>query len=445
LLQEYYDEADVMSMFKTVRGMRDFLPRDAEKLRYVEQVTRELAKLYCYGEILTPVVESYKLLAAKSGEEIRQRMYVFTDLGGRKVALRPEFTASVARLVATKLRNAPKPIKLFSLGSLYRYDEPQYGRFREFWQANYELMGSNQPEADAEILTITNHLLKKLGLRNYYFKIGHVGILRGILSQEGIVEEKQNHVMQMLDKRHWEKALTAIKQLGASQQGLTTLKKIFETRGKVAFHILKKTEKIVQNYESGVAAVENLRQILMLATTDDKFETLIEPRFARGLEYYTGIIFEAYVPELEIALGGGGRYDKLIELFGGEPTPAVGVAQGIDRIVLAMKKQKTKFKIREKKLAVVIPVNAKMKTRAFEISSMLREALIPTEVEVLGRTVSKALSDADRRKVAYAVLVGPEELKEGKVVLRNLTTRKQKAVSINELVKKLKTTKQKTA
>ncbi len=430
-----------MPMFKTVRGMRDFLPRDAEKLRYVEQVARELAALYGYEEILTPVVESYELLAAKSGEEIRQRMYVFTDLGGRKVALRPEFTASVARLVATKLRNTPKPLKLFSVGSLYRYDEPQYGRFREFWQANYELIGSDEPEADAEILTITNHLLKKLGLRSYYFKIGHVGILRGILSQEGIVEEQQNRVMQMLDKKRWEEALTTIKQLGASQQCLTTLKKIFETRGKAAFNILKKTEKTVQKYESGVAAVENLQQILMLATTGDRFETLIEPGFARGLEYYTGIIFEPYVPKLQIALGGGGRYDKLIELFGGEPTPAVGVAQGIDRIVLATKKQKTKFKIREEKRAVVIPINAEMKTKAFEISSMLREAMIPTEIEVVGRTVSKALSDADRRKVTYAVLVGPEELKEGKVVLRNLTTRKQKTVNIKELVKKLKATK----
>ncbi len=421
--------------------MRDFLPRDAEKLRYVEQVARELAVLYGYEEILTPVVESYELLAAKSGEEIRQRMYVFTDLGGRKVALRPEFTASVARLVATKLRNTPKPLKLFSVGSLYRYDEPQYGRFREFWQANYELIGSDEPEADAEILTITNHLLKKLGLRSYYFKIGHVGILRGILSQEGIVEEQQNRVMQMLDRKRWEEALTTIKQLGASQQCLTTLKKIFETRGKAAFNILKKTEKTVQKYESGVAAVENLQQILMLATTGDKFETLIEPGFARGLEYYTGIIFEPYIPKLQIALGGGGRYDKLIELFGGEPTPAVGVAQGIDRIVLATKKQKTKFKIREEKRAVVIPINAEMKTKAFEISSMLREAMIPTEIEVVGRTVSKALSDADRRKVTYAVLVGPEELKEGKVVLRNLTTRKQKTVNIKELVKKLKATK----
>jgi histidyl-tRNA synthetase len=419
--------------------MRDFLPKDAEKLRYVEQVTRELAVLYGYEEILTPVVESYELLAAKSGEEIRQRMYVFTDLGGRRVALRPEFTASVARLVATKLRNAPKPLKLFCFGSLYRYDEPQYGRFREFWQANYELMGSDKPEADAEILAVTDNLLKKLGLRNYYFKIGHVGILRGILSQEGIQEESQNHIMQLLDKRRWKEALATIRQLGASQECLTALKKIFETRGKAALDILKKTEKIVQNYENGVAATENLRQILTLATTVGKeFETLIEPGFARGLEYYTGMIFEAYVPELEIALCGGGRYDKLIELFGGESTPAVGVAQGVDRMVLAIKKQKVWTEILKAKRVVIIPVTEKTRMKAFQISATLREAGIPAEVEVMGRTVSRALSDANRRKVAYAVLVGPEELREGRVVLRDLETRRQRTVDIDELIERLK-------
>jgi histidyl-tRNA synthetase len=428
-------------MFKTVRGMRDFLPKDAEKLRYVEQVARELAVLYGYEEVLTPVVESYELLAAKSGEEIRQRMYVFTDLGGRKVALRPEFTASMARLVATKLRNAPKPLKLFCVGSLYRYDEPQYGRFREFWQANYELIGTDKPEADAEILTITNHFLKKLRLRNYHFKIGHVGILRGILSQENIQEEQQNHVMQLLDKKRWEEALTTIKQLGASQQCIATLKKVFETRGKTAMRILKETEKTVQNYTSGVNAVENLRQILTLATTgENKFETLIEPGFARGLEYYTGMVFEAYVPELEIALCGGGRYDKLIQLFGGEPTPAVGVAQGIDRLVLAGKKQKTKLEIPKEKRVVIIPINEETKIKALEISATLREVGIPTEVEVMGRTVSRALSDANRRKIAYAILIGPQELKEQKVVLRDLKTRKQRTVKINQLAKKLRAT-----
>lgn len=427
-----------MSMFKTVRGMRDLLPQDAEKMRHAQQVARDLAVLYGYEEILTPVVESYELLAAKSGEEIRQRMYIFTDLGGRKVALRPEFTASVARLVATRLRNAPKPLKLFSVGSLYRYDEPQFGRSREFWQANYELMGSDKPEADAEILSITGHLLKQLGLHNYYFKIGHVGILRGILNQEDIIEEQQNQIMQMLDKKRWEEALSTIKQFGASQKCISVLKKIFETRGKAAFKILKKTERTVQAYESGVDAVENVRQILMLATTSGRFEALIEPGFARGLEYYTGMIFEAYVPELDSALCGGGRYDKLIELYGGEPTPAVGVAQGIDRIILATEKQKTKFKTRKEKRTIVIPVNAEMKTNAFEIASMLREAMIPTEIDIVGRTVSKALSDADRRKINYAIIVGPEELKEGKAVLRNLATREQQIIDIKSLVKNLR-------
>ena len=172
-------------MFKTVRGMRDLLPVDAERMRHVEQVSRTISKLYGYEEIITPVLESYDLLAAKTSEEIRERMYTFKDLGGRKVALRPEFTASVARLVASKLRNEPKPMRLFSAGSLYRYDEPQYGRFREFWQSNYELFGSPRPEADAEILMLTNDLLKRLELKNYRFKIGHTEILKGILDQEG--------------------------------------------------------------------------------------------------------------------------------------------------------------------------------------------------------------------------------------------------------------------
>ncbi|MCW4035138.1 MAG: ATP phosphoribosyltransferase regulatory subunit, partial [Candidatus Bathyarchaeota archaeon] len=151
-------------MFKTVRGMRDLLPKDAQMMRHVEQVSREVSKLYGYDEIITPVLESYELLAAKTSEEIRARMYTFKDLGKRQVAMRPEFTASVARLVCTQMRNEPKPMRFFSVGSLYRYDEPQFGRYREFWQSNFELFGSDRPEADAEILILTNDLLNRLGL-----------------------------------------------------------------------------------------------------------------------------------------------------------------------------------------------------------------------------------------------------------------------------------------
>jgi histidyl-tRNA synthetase len=423
-----------MPAFKTVRGMRDFLPRDAERLRHVEQISRELAQLYGYGEVITPVVESYDLLAAKAGEEIRERMYAFKDLGGRKVALRPEFTASVARLMATKMRNKPKPLRLFSVGSLYRYDEPQYGRFREFWQANYELFGSDKPEADAEILMLTNDLLIRLGLRNYHFKIGHMGILRGILGQEDLGEEQQNSIMQLLDKKRWEEALTIARSAGASQNCLTTLKKVLETKGKDASRVLKRAEEGVQDYEKAVSAVRNLWEILeLMGESGVKLEVMIEAGFARGLEYYTGMVFEPYVPEIEMALSGGGRYDKLIELFGGEPIPAVGVAQGVDRIVLAMKKQRVPPEIAKEKKVVVISVEEESRAKAMELSSTLRNAGLAVEVEVMGRSVSKALSDADRRGAAYSVIVGPEELKERKVVLRDMKKREQRAVEIKNL------------
>lgn len=427
-----------MPQFKTVRGMRDFLPTDAEKIRYVEKIARELAHLYGYEEVITPVLEPYNLLAAKSSEEIRERMYAFKDLGGRRVALRPEFTASIARLIATKMRNTPKPMKLFCTGSLYRYDEPQYGRFREFWQANYELIGSSEPEADMEIITLTNDLTRRLGFRRYWFKIGHMGILRGILNQEGAAEGQQNLIMQLLDKKRWDEALTLARESNVSQNGIAVLKKILETKGKDASQVLKTAKRVVAGYDDAVAAVENLRKILELTEKSNvKFETIVEAGFARGLEYYTGMIFELYVPELEIALGGGGRYDKLIELFGGEPTPAVGVAPGIDRLVLAMDKQKVSLKISEENKVMIIPVDEELRTKAVELSSELRKAKIPVEIELMRRTVSNALSDADRRGATHAVIVGTKELKEGKVVLRDLKKREQRAVEIKTLSKEI--------
>lgn len=418
--------------------MRDFLSEDASKMRFMEQVSREIAQLYGYEEVITPVVESHDLLAAKAGEEIRLRMYVFTDLGGRKVALRPEFTPSIARIVATKLRNAPKPLKLFCVGSLYRYDEPQQGRFREFWQANYELMGSNEPESDAEILTVTDNLLHRVGLRNYWFKIGHMGVLRGILGQEKVTEEQQNQILHLLDTQRLVAALKVIREAGVSNQCVTTLKRIFKTKGKNASQVLERAKKCVQGYRDAVAALENLREILDLTThSGAKFKTLIEMGYARGLEYYTGMIFEPYSPELDVALGGGGRYDKLVELFGGEPIPAVGVAQGMDRIVLAVDKQKVALETSKEKRVMVVPLSRKMLTKALEISSLIRAAGISAEMEMLGRSVSKVLSHADRRGFDYGLLVGSQEVRDGKVVLRDMKKREQRTVKIEDFLKEI--------
>ena len=426
-----------MPKFQTVRGMRDFLPADAEKLRHVEAAAKEVARLYGFEEIITPVVEHYDLLAAKSGEEIKARMYAFNDLGGRKIALRPEFTASVARLMATTLRNEPKPLRLFSTGTLYRYDEPQFGRYREFWQSNFEIIGSSRPEADVEVLSLTNHIMQKLGLRNYWFKIGHVGILRGLLSDEDVKDEQQNSVMQLLDAKRWDEALGTAKEFGVSKKGVAALKEVFEAKGKDASKVLTQIKKKLKEYASSVAAAENLQQIIEVCKESGvKFDMSIETGFARGLEYYTGMIFEPLVPDMEISLGGGGRYDKLVELFGGEPTPAVGVAHGLDRIALAIDKQKV-VPGGSKQIVAIIPIGEEAIPKAMELALQLRKKGVAVELEVMRRTVSRALQDADRRKAVCAVILGPKELKEGKVALRNMETRQQRLIDIEDVFKEL--------
>ena len=423
-----------MPTFQTVRGMRDLLHEEAETLNYVICRARETAELYGYREVITPVVEPYELLSAKSGEEIRARMFTFKDLGDRTVALRPEFTASIARLATTTLKNEPKPIRTFSVGSVYRYDEPQRGRYREFWQSDFEVIGSNRPEADAEIILLTNNLMKAAGLRNYAFKIGHIGVIRGILSQENVGDKIQNAILQRMDKKEYDEAFKLLK----SEKCRTILQGLVELKSSKPFETAEKMKAHVKGFDEAAAAADNLLDILKLVTESGCEIETVEPGFGRGLEYYTGMIFEVYIPELDIALGGGGRYDKLIEVFGGEQTPAVGVAHGLDRIALAMQMQKTEQQSEQKKKVVVIPVKEELKSEALKIAQMLREAEIPAELEVMGRKMAKALEDADRRKVDYAVIVGERELKEGAVVVRDLVKREQTVVEIGRLAEKIK-------
>ncbi len=426
-----------MPRFQTVRGMRDFLPIDAEKLRYVEAAAKEIARLYGFKEVITPLVEYYDLLTAKSGEEIKARMYAFKDLGGREVALRPEFTASIARLMATAMRNEPKPLKLFSTGTLYRYDEPQFGRYREFWQSNYEIVGSSRPEADVEILSLTNFLMQKLGFRKYWFKIGHVGILRGLLFEEGVKDEQQNAVMQLLDAKRWNEAFAAVSKFGVSGKGVVALKKVVKAKGKDASKIINSVKKELRHYRSPNAAIENLQQIMQLCKEGRvKFDAIIELGFARGLEYYTGMIFEPLVPEMEISLGGGGRYDKLVELFGGEPTPAVGVAHGLDRVALALDRQSIIPKI-PRRAVVVVPIGGDAIPKALVVASQLREKGISVDLEIMGRTISRSLQNADRGEAAYSVILGPKELKAGKTVLRDMKTRQQSIIGIDDVAETL--------
>ena len=423
-----------MPAFQPVRGMRDLIGEDAQTFTYITAKARETAQLYGYKEVITPHVEPLELLSAKSGEEIRQRMFIFKDLGERQVALRPEFTASIARLATTALKNEPKPFRLFSVGTVYRYDEPQRGRYREFWQSNFELMGSAKPEADAEVVLLTNNLMKLLGLHGYAFKIGHIGVIRGILSQDGIDEKTQNAILQRMDKKDYDEA----RKLVESEKCRAKLKGLIAVRGNDWLDVVEQLQSYVVGYEKAKAAVENLAEVLKLLAESTDLTLAVEPAFARGLEYYTGIIFEIYIPGLDIALGGGGRYDKLIEAFGGEPTPAVGCAHGIDRIAIALQTQKTALSAKAEKKVAVLPIAETMKSEALKIAQQLRVAGVRVEFEVMGRKMAKALEDADKRKIDFAVIVGERELKEGTVVLKDLANRQQSTIAIDKLVEKIK-------
>ncbi len=298
-------------------------------------------------------------------------MFVFEDLGNRKIVLRPEFTASIARLVTTTLKKTPLPSRFFSVGTVYRYDEPQRGRYREFWQSNFELFGSTKPEADAEVILLTKRFMENVKLRNYAVKIGHIGILRGVMSQEGLDEKTQNQVLQKMDKKEFDSAFELI----SSNNCKRIFKRLLSLNDQSSrgfsenpLDIIKNIKQILQGYDKALIAVQNLSGIIKLAKMGGCKIKTIDPVFARGLEYYTGMIFEVYVPELEIALGGGGRYDKLIETFGGESTPAVGVAHGIDRIELAKQTQVSQntqiSRKSHKKRIIVISANQESKGKA---------------------------------------------------------------------------------
>jgi len=419
--------------------MRDLLPSDTQKIKYIEQQTRNIAQLYGYHEIITPVLESYELLSAKTGDEIRSRMYTFNDLGGRKVALRPEFTASVARLFTSTMRTVPKPLRLFCTGNLYRYDEPQQGRYREFIQSNYEVIGSSNPEADAEVILLTDTLCRTLHLKQYRFTFSHMGLLRNILKSANLTQNVVTSIMQLLDKKKVQVAMDRLESERVPPDILNTLQELITIKGNNFSSLLPKIESVVENYEGAIVAVKNLNDILSLVSEQiDSTILFIKAGFARGLEYYTGMIFELYIPELKIALGGGGRYDKLIESFGGPSTPAVGVAHGIDRIVLATEKQKTSLLLKQVKPIMIIPIQKNTKKTCIKISGQLRNVGISVETEIMGRKITKALEDADRRNIKYVILVGEQELRNQEIIVRNLESREQTTIPIDKLISFLK-------
>ena len=419
--------------FDTPKGMDDLLPGEVALKRRIEEAIREVFRLYGYLEVETPAVEHYELFAAKSGEEIRERMFDFVDKGGRRLVLRPEVTASIARLVSTKLKAWPLPLRLGYIADCYRYDEPQWGRRRRFWQGGFELFGSSSPLADAEIIQVSHDVFERIGLRDHFFKVGHVGILRRLLGAEGVREEDQDLILSMIDRKLFDRVFEYMSEVGVGGEVKDVVRRLLELEGEDHARIFREAGDLLSPWEDSRRCLENLEEIIEVARAGGvDSRIVVSPGLARGLEYYDGFIFEQGVPGLRVALNGGGRYDRLVELFGGKPTPGVGCAIGITRIMhylLDKRSEKPKPDRPRILLAWIPDVSASYVARA---AGRLRSLGFPVEVDVVGRRIPTAIQYALKQGMRFLVIVGRREEETEAISIRDLEKAVQAQVSLGD-------------
>ena len=425
-----------------VKGTRDMLPEEMAKRRWVFERIREVFERYNFHEVLTPTFEYTTLFQLRSGEEVVEQLYAFEDKGGRNVSLRPDMTSSVARLYVNSFQNAAKPIKWYYIANMFRYEEPQSGRYREFWQAGVELIGSDRIEADAEVIALFVESYLATGLEDFTVNIGDRVLLDEFARMLGVKDDIG--LMRLIDKKDKlskEDFVGALKEFGLSEEGVEKVLALIEIKGRPD-EVLPKAEELFTS-EKAKEEIKRLYELVdLLDAYGVKDRILIDLGIARGFDYYTSVVFEAIAPnDLGIgSIGGGGRYDNLIEVFGGKPTPATGFAIGIERLIPILE---WKGLIPEPKLRAdvyVIPIGRESALRktAVEIVSALRRAGVKADVELTGRKLRKALDYAGKLGIPYVVLVGKKDLEEGKVTVRDMETGEQKAVEKERVVEEIR-------
>lgn len=419
------------------RGTRDFLPAEMEKRRLMETKMRAIAASWSYGEIRTPTFELAELFTLKSGEGILKEMYEFKDKGGRHLALRPELTAPVIRMYVNELKMAPKPLKVYYFGNCFRYEEPQKARYREFWQFGVELIGSDRPEAQAEIIALAFHIMGSLSV-TAELHVGHVGLIKETLRAANVADDKINHVMRLIDKGELEKVTEFMQGLGTEKQLIDDFICLIDLKGKDALKDAR--DRGLFNPDSD--AFRDLELLLALLDFYGVTYTL-NLGIARGLDYYTGMVFEIYETGGKLGaqnqICGGGSY-RLATLFGGADTPSTGFAIGFDRLAEIYARDTEDLATTK---VVVVPIRGKdadpaVMKEAIAIAATMRQ-FFPTYVDVMSRSIGAQLSYANTIHASFAVLVGKTEVEDGKVTLRNLVSGEQEKLSLDECVERLKT------
>jgi histidyl-tRNA synthetase len=402
------------------RGTRDFLPEEMIRRRYIENKLRQVATRWGYGEIKTPTFEHIELFTLKSGDGILGEIYNFRDKGDREIALRPELTAPVVRMYVEELQRFPKPLKFFYFDNCFRYERPQKGRFREFFQFGVEIIGSARPESDAEVIALAAQMLTSAGVKGD-LHIGHIGIVRALLKD--IHPEYQGKIMRFVDKKDDKGLEDFLDHINAPGNIRGKLFRLIGLRGENAMHEAQEL----------VGDIEALTQFKALLDLLDIYgiEYQVDLGIARGLDYYTGMVFEIYCEGLgaQNQVCGGGSY-RLAQLFGGEDTPSTGYAIGFDRII-----EICEVKPVVPKLIVVVSFEDTRK-EAIIITQKLRMH-ITTYLDVMGRKFKDQIAFANTIGASHVVIVGKTELDAGKVALKDMSTGEQELLSVEEVVNKL--------
>lgn len=411
------------------RGTNDILPGEVEKWQYIEKIIRQVCREYDYQEIRTPIFEHTELFQRGVGETtdiVEKEMYTFLDRGKRSITLRPEGTASAVRAyLEDKLYVQAQPVKLFYTGPMFRYDRPQAGRFRQFHQFGAEVFGSHDPAVDAEVIGMAMDLYHRLGLTGLELHINSVGCpqCRPVL-REKLQEFFRPRLTELCPNCQGRFERNPLRILDCKEEKCQAI-------GREAPTTL---DCLCPDCAAHFAAVCAHLDLLNIPY-------LVDNRLVRGLDYYTHTAFEIMARDIgaQSSIGGGGRYNGLIEACGGPPTPSIGYALGLERIILTMERQGVAFPPAESLTVFVATAGAEAAGEAFKLLQLLRQNGIAADKDFLGRSLKAQMKFAGKLNAAYVVILGGAELTRQAAVVRDMQQATQQEIPLEQLITFFKT------
>lgn len=416
------------NQLQTLKGFRDFLPAEASLREKVRSIIRDSFKRFAFVPFETPTLEYASLLLGKYGDEADKLLYTFTDRGGRKLGLRYDQTVPTARVLANYQNELPKYLRRFQIQSVFRADKPQRGRYREFMQCDADIFGSRSPLADAEILAVFYDIFKSLGLTDIRIEYNDRQLLLDNFSEFANEQVSVLSIIQSvdkLDKLSPEEVTNELIAKGLDRQGVEL---IFSKLNNI-----DKSENLIKIEQKTIA----------LGVPQ---ETLVfNPKIARGLDYYTGLIFEGKIAKYGSgSLGAGGRYDNLIKELSGLDMPAVGFGLGFDRIVELIKEKKQLKSEPSAQVLISIFDDDICQKKALEISKKLRSADISTEIYLEKDKIGKQFKLAQDKNIPWVIIIGSEEIDKKLFSLKNLDTGEQKELDLQTLIETVQNKKNKS-